>query len=59
MDHHSKEHCHANHDAIALNIISKRIVIEDDTSPSPNQASTSDASPHVQVMNAQSNIVIQ
>lgn len=33
--------------------------VEDATSPSPNQASTSDVASHVPVMNAQSNIAPQ
>ena len=53
MNHHSEEHYHTNHDAIAHNTRSKRRAIED-VIPPLIQASSLDASPHVPMMNVQS-----
>ena len=53
MNHHVEEQCNVNQDSIAHNTRSKRRAIEDATPPPPNQASTSNAMPHVQATNDQ------
>ena len=57
LDHLMEEHCNVNQDSIAHNTRRKRRAIEDATPPPPNQASTSNAIPHVQAVNDQSNIL--
>lgn len=59
MNHQPKEHYHTNQVAIAHNTRSKRRVVEDVAFPSSNQASTLDATPHVPVVNDQSNMTPQ
>ena len=55
MNHQVEEQCNVNQDSISHNTRSKRIAIEDATLPPPNQASTSNAIPHEQSANDQSN----
>ena len=55
MNHLVEEHCNVNQDSIAHNTRSKRRAMEDATPPPHNQASTSNAIPHEQSTNDQSN----
>ena len=55
MNHQVEEHSNVNQDSIAHNTRSKRRAIEDATPPPPNHASTSNAIPHEQAINDQSN----
>ena len=54
MNHRVEEYCNVNQDFITHNSRRKKRAIEDATPP-PNQASTSNAIPHVQVVNDQAN----
>ena len=47
MNHSVEEHYNVNQDSIAHNTRRKIRVIEDATTPPPNQASTSNAVPHI------------
>ena len=55
MNYQVEEHCNVNYDSIAHNTRRKRRVVEDTAPPPPNLASTSNAMPHVKVVNDQSN----
>jgi hypothetical protein len=59
MNHQVEEHCNVNQDSIAHNTRRKKRAMEDATAPPPNQASTSNATSHVQVVNDQSNTLQQ
>ena len=55
MNHQVEEHCNVNQDSIAHNTRIKRRAMEVSTPPPLNQASTSNAIPHEQSENDQSN----
>ena len=55
MNHQVEEECNVNRDSIAHNTRRKRRAIEDATPLPPNKASTSNAIPHEQSENDQSN----
>ena len=62
MNHQLEEYFYVNHennDSVAQNNRSKRREVEDATPPLANQASTSSATPHVPIMNAQPRVVDQ